>query len=136
MEIVQVNLAARVKFVKEVKQAECEGGARSLPGSREPSGAEQLDTWWNPQTFRHAFAVGHVDSMDTSDIKDREGDGRGGYSAGTSKAVAEVKNSVKVSRRYSREVGSSPTLRGSQYLRESNVELEYLEAVERFTVVK
>ena len=57
--------------------------------------------------------------MDTGDIKDRKGGGRGGYSTGTSKAVAKVENGLEVSHRHSCEVGPGPTLRESQCLRET-----------------
>lgn len=44
VEVVQVHLACRMKFVEEVEQAECEGGARSLPRGGEPTSTEQLNT--------------------------------------------------------------------------------------------
>lgn len=111
MKVVQINLAGRLELVKEVEQTKCEGGAGSLPGSREPPGAEQLNTRRNSGTVRLAFAIGNADRMDAADVKNREGNGRGGYIAGDSVVVAELEESTKVPKRCPCEGGSCPTLR-------------------------
>ena len=104
--------AGLLELVKEVEQTKCEGGAGSLPGSREPPGAEQLDMRRNSGTVRLAFAIGNVDRMDATDIKNCEGDGRGGYTTGDSMVVAELEEGTKVFKQCPCEVGSCPTLRG------------------------
>ena len=80
----------------KVEETEREGGARSMPGGREPPSAEQLDTRGDVGAIRFAFAVGHVDSLDTSNVEYRKRDGGGGHGASAFVVVTEMENAAEL----------------------------------------
>ena len=86
-----------MEFVKEIEQAECEGGSWPMPGGREPPSPEQLDARGDRRAVRPAFAVGYVDRMNAGEVEDCEGDEGGGYGAGPPVVVAEVEDGTQVS---------------------------------------
>lgn len=43
MEVIQINFAVRLEFMKEIEEAERESSGWAVPSGGEPSSAEQLD---------------------------------------------------------------------------------------------
>lgn len=97
--------------MKEVEQPKGECSARSPPGGREPTNAEQLNTRRDTGAIRVAFAVGNVERMDAGDIKQCERDRGGWYSAGDSIVVAKMEDGAEVFQRHSFKMSSGPVLR-------------------------
>ena len=110
MKVVQVDLAIGLKFVDEVEETKGEGSVWSLPSSREPSNAEQLDMWWDIGS-RVALAVGDVNCMSAGHVEYGERNVRGRYLAGGCMVMAKVEDGAQVFERHACKIGSSPTLK-------------------------
>ena len=75
----------------EIEELECEGGAREMPGSREPSDTKELDAAVaRLYTIPVAKAISNPHCMCSRNIKEREVDGRRGDRAWVVDVVAEL----------------------------------------------
>lgn len=74
MEIVQIDLAPRLKLVDEIKKSEGEGSARAIPGGRKPPDTKKLSTAAARLllTVAVAEAVGDPYDLDPRDVENCE----------------------------------------------------------------